>query len=86
MSDPEVGRANSSPPIRPLSADGTKGGPSAGLLSRWIRKIHANRTTANQAYAYYGAKPQTVAEQKLVAQYNSQAAVLGSSTAIQVRV
>lgn len=39
---------------------------------------------AAQAYSYYGAKPQTIAEHKLVAQYNSQAAVLGSSAAAQV--
>jgi hypothetical protein len=62
--------------------------PSRAVVSvnlTWCSQFQVSRTNAAQAYAFYGKKPQTMADHKLMAQYNSQAAVLGSSTAAQVR-
>jgi hypothetical protein len=69
-----------------VGADASSAAP-AGPLSRLIRAVHERRTSRKQAYAFYGVRPRmtSVADQKLMAQYNSHADVLGGSAALQVR-
>lgn len=57
-----------------------------GPLARLIRAVHERRTSRKQAYAHYGVRPTSVADQKLISAYNSHAAVLGGSAAEQVCV